>query len=203
MVYLFSPFSFERPRVRDEQRLGDEQCPGWLCGLCLCALLRWSPAAGSEQLRVVLASAKRPRAARETDLSWLELSRTRRRDVLGEFSRMLSGPPGSVCGPHAIPEALNASVRAPRLLARNRAALPIGPAAASEAKGLRRRSDGAVPGRDRWHGSSVFSSPPPSRVLRMGQPYARQAQPVPHRAREIAPDGRGFRRRRADDASRQ
>ena len=95
-------------------------------------------------------------------------------DVLGEFSRMLSGPPGSVCGPHAIPEALNASVRAPRLLARNRAALPIGPAAASEAKGLRRRCDGAVPGRDRWHGSSVFSSPPPSRVLRMGQPYARQ-----------------------------
>lgn len=91
-------------------------------------------------------------------------------DVLGEFSRMLSGPPGSVCGPHAIPEALNASVRAPRLLARNRAALPIGPAAASEAKGLRRRCDGAVPGRDRWHGSSVFSSPPPSRVLRMGQP---------------------------------
>ena len=96
---------------------------------------------------------------------------------------MLSGPPGSVCGPHAIPEALNASVRAPRLLARNRAALPIGPAAASEAKGLRRRCDGAVPGRDRWHGSSVFSSPPPSRVLRMGQPYARQAAAVPHRRR--------------------
>jgi hypothetical protein len=28
-------------------------------------------------------------------------------------------------------------------------------------------------------------------------------QPVPHSAREIAPDGRWFRRRRADDASSQ
>ena len=53
---------------------------------------------------------------------------------------------------------------------------PSCPAAASEAKGLRRRCDGAVPGRDRWLGSSVFSSPPPSRVLRMGQPYARQSR---------------------------
>ena len=33
--------------------------------------------------------------------------------------------------------------------------------------------------------------------------YARQTAACPHRVRENAPDGRGFRRRRADDASRQ
>ena len=110
--------------------------------------------------------------------------------------------PRSVRGPHAMTGALKTSVRAPRLLSCS--ALPIGPAAASEAKGLRRRCDGAVPGRDRWHGSSVFSSPPPSRVLRMGQPYARQATacsaPPTESARTAVARDTG---RHADDASRQ
>ena len=69
------------------------------------------------------------------------------------------------------PGALKTSVRPPSLSC---SALPRAPGRPCPREGLRTRCDGAVPGRDRWPGSGVFSSPPPSRVLRMGQPYARQ-----------------------------
>ena len=95
---------------------------------------------------------------------------------------MLSGPPH---------EASAAHTRCPGTLESERAgsqANRVAPAhrarpAASEAKGLCRRCDGAVPGRDRWFGSSVFSSPPPPRV-KNGAAYAKTGrQPVPHRRR--------------------
>lgn len=121
------------------------------------------------------------RSVGDDDLSSLETRRTLDEDVLGGLSQMLPRRATKRPRPRTrYPGALKAGVRAPRLIVQ-RAAHRARPAA-SEAKGLRRRCDGAVPGRDRWHGSSVFSSPPPSRVLRMGQPYARQKpQPVPHR----------------------
>ena len=65
------------------------------------------------------------------------------------------------------PGALKASLPPPWLIVQR---CPSCPAAASEAKGLRRRCDGAVPGRDRWHGSSVSRRSPPSLELKMGLP---------------------------------
>ena len=107
-------------------------------------------------------------------MSSLETRRTLDEDVLGGLSQMLPRRATKRPRPRTrYPGALKAGVRAPRLIVQ-RAAHRARPAA-SEAKGLRRRCDGAVPGRDRWLGSSVFSSPPPSRELRMGQPCARQA----------------------------
>ena len=100
---------------------------------------------------------------------------------------MLSGPGHEASAASNAMPGSRENVRAPRLLARNRAALPRTADRRAKAKGLRRRCDGAVPGRDRWHGSSVFSSPPPSRVLRMGQPYAQTGRSRFRTERERTP----------------
>ena len=84
------------------------------------------------------------------------------------FVDALRAAPRSIHGLERDTRGARKRVRAPRLIY---SALPIVPGRRVRGEGARRRCDGAVPGRDRWHGSSVFSSPPPPRVLRMGQPY--------------------------------
>ena len=113
----------------------------------------------------------------------------------------LRAAPGSVRGLARDTRGARKRVRAPRLIY---SALPIVP-------GRRVRGEGAAP-TVRWCCPRTRSmarlqrlqlSAAVSSVKNGAAICPDRPQPVPHRARENAPDGRGFRRRRADDASRQ
>ena len=117
------------------------------------------------------------------------------------FVDALRAAPRSIHGLKRDTRGARKRVRAPRLIY---SALPIVP-------GRRVRGEGAAP-TVRWCCPRTRSmarlqrlqlSAAVSSVKNGAAIYARQTAACPHRVRENAPDGRGFRRRRADDASRQ